>query len=43
MTIIAFVLIISGGFFWENRLIGYSLFVVGLIFAAVDIFQKSKK
>jgi len=39
----AFVFIMAGLIFGENRLIGYSLMGVGVVFAVVDIIKKLKK
>ena len=36
----AFGFILAGVFFGDERLIGYSLFGVGIIIAVVDIFRK---
>jgi hypothetical protein len=38
----AFGFILAGIIFGENRLIGYSLIVIGLILSVVDIYKKSK-
>ncbi len=39
---IAFGFILAGIFFGENRLIGYSLFGVGIILSVVDIYKQKK-
>ncbi|MDD5547750.1 MAG: hypothetical protein PHN74_02560 [Candidatus Pacebacteria bacterium] len=43
MAAIAFAFIIAGIAFGENRLIGYGLMGIGVIFALVDIVKKFKK
>lgn len=43
LSSIAFVFIIAGIVFRENRIISYSLFVIGIILSAVDAYIKSKK
>ena len=40
---IAFVFVIAGIFFGDNRLIGYSLMGFGVLLALIDIFRKMKK
>jgi len=40
---LAFAFIIAGLIFGENRLIGYSLMGVGVVFAVVDIVKRTKK
>jgi hypothetical protein len=40
---IAFVLIIAGIFLSEKGAIGYGIFAVGIVFAAIDIIQKARK
>jgi len=40
---LAFAFIIAGLIFGENRLIGYSLMGVGVVFAIIDIIKKLKK
>jgi hypothetical protein len=37
---VAFALILAGLFFSDNRLVGYSLFLFGLLFAILDINNK---
>lgn len=39
---LAFVLVISGIFFGNNRLLGYSLMGAGVILAVIDIIMKLK-
>jgi hypothetical protein len=39
---LAFVLIITGILFGENRFIGYGLMAVGVVLSLVDIFIKAK-
>jgi DMSO/TMAO reductase YedYZ heme-binding membrane subunit len=39
----AFVFIMAGLIFGENRLVGYSLIGVGIVFAIVDIIKRLKK
>jgi len=43
LTGIAFAFIISGMLFEDNRLIGYILLGVGIIFAVADIIVKAQK
>ncbi len=43
LAALAFLLIIAGLFFVDNRLISYSLFGAGVILAFIDIVKKSKK
>ncbi len=43
LATLAFLLIIAGIIFGENRLIGYSLMGVGVILAIIDIVKKLKK
>lgn len=40
---IAFGFIVAGIIFGENRLIGYSLFAIGITLSVVDMYMKSKK
>lgn len=43
---LAFGFIIAGIFFWDNRLIGYGLFGIGIILSVIDIivkFNESRK
>jgi hypothetical protein len=40
---LAFGFILAGIFFGEDKFIGYGLMGVGILFAVVDIFNKSKK
>lgn len=40
---IAFAFLIFGILFGDNRLVGYGLMGVGVLFAIIDIVQKSKK
>ncbi len=42
LAIVAFLLIISGVAFGDNRLIGYSLMGAGIMLAVIDIFRKLK-
>lgn len=42
MASIAFGFIVAGIFFGENRLMGYSLFGVGIILSVVDIYKQKK-
>ncbi len=39
----AFAFIITGIFFGDNRLIGYSLIGIGVLLAVIDIVKKLKK
>jgi len=39
---LAFAFILAGILFWDSRLVGYSLFGVGIILAIVDIVLKFK-
>ena len=39
---LAFVFVIAGIVFGENRIIGYSLIGVGVVFAIIDIIKKLK-
>ena len=39
----AFVFIMAGLIFGKNRLIGYSLMGIGVVFAIIDIIKKLKK
>jgi len=43
LSAIAFGFIIAGIVFGENRIISYSLFVIGIILSVVDAYIKSKK
>ncbi len=43
LAALAFLFVIAGLFFVDNRLIGYSLLGAGVIFAFIDIVKKSKK
>ena len=43
LTGIAFAFIIAGMLFEDNRLIGYILLGVGIVFAVADIFVKARK
>lgn len=43
LSSIAFGFIIAGIVFGENRIISYSLFVIGIILSVVDAYIKSKK
>ncbi|MFN2120446.1 MAG: hypothetical protein ACK2T0_08660 [Anaerolineales bacterium] len=36
----AFVLVLAGLFFGENRLLGYGLIAVGVILAVIDVFRR---
>ncbi len=40
---LAFAFVIAGIFLGGQKLIGYSLFAVGVIMAIIDIIQKSKR
>jgi len=40
---LAFVFVLAGIFFGENRAIGYSLMGIGMVFALIDIFRRSGK
>jgi hypothetical protein len=40
---LAFAFVIAGTLFGNDRFIGYSLMGIGVIFAAVDIFRRSKR
>lgn len=42
LSSIAFGFIVAGIVFSENRMISYSLFVIGIILSAVDAYIKSK-
>lgn len=42
LTGLAFAFILGGLIFGDDRLIGYSLIGVGVIFAIIDIFKKLK-
>ncbi len=42
LTGFAFAFILAGFIFGEDRLIGYSLIGIGVIFAIIDIFKKLK-
>jgi hypothetical protein len=43
LSSIAFGFIVAGIVFGENRIISYSLFVIGIILSVVDAYIKSKK
>jgi len=43
LTSLSFIFIILGMFFGENRLLGYSLIGVGVLFAVFDIIKKESK
>jgi len=43
LTSLSFIFIILGMFFGENRLLGYSLIGVGILFAVFDIVKKESK
>ena len=38
---LAFAFVLAGIFFGENRIIGYSLMSIGMVFALMDIFRRS--
>ena len=40
---LAFLFVLAGLFFGENRLIGYGLMAVGVILAVIDMFGKMKQ
>ena len=40
---LAFGFVLAGIIFGDNRLVGYSLFGIGVILAIIDSFNKSKK
>ena len=40
---LAFIFLLAGVFFSDNRLIGYGLMGVGVLLAVLDIFNRSKK
>ncbi len=43
LAALAFLLVLAGIFFGDDRLIGYSLLGAGVILAFIDIAKKSKK
>ena len=43
LTGLAFGFILAGIIFSDNRLFGYSLMGIGVVFAVIDIIMKSKK
>ena len=43
LTHIAFLFILAGIFFGENRAVGYSLLGTGVVLAVIDMIRKSKK
>ena len=42
MAGLAFVFVLAGLFFGQNRLIGYALMAVGIILAVIDMFRKMR-
>jgi len=42
MATFALVFVVAGIVFGENRLLGYSLIGIGVVFAIIDIIKKSK-
>lgn len=43
LSSIAFGCIVAGIAFGDNRIIGYSLFAIGIILSIIDVFMKLKK
>lgn len=43
LAVLAFLFVIAGIIFGDDRLIGYSLIGTGVILAIIDIIKKSKK
>lgn len=43
LAILSFVFVIAGICFGDDRIIGYSLITIGILFAVIDIVIKSKK
>ncbi len=43
LVIFAFIFIIAGIIFGENRILGYSLMGLGMVLAIIDIVKKLKK